>query len=196
VAGRDDDERLRFGLQRMTEVALAVSIVLVLAVVALASPAIRLLGGYEFADAAGVLRIQAFALVPVFLGQTWQLGLLSVRRQSALAWANGGALLAVLALGAVLVPIWGAHGAAVGAVVAESVLAVLVYVLLRRARPAAAPTAGLTPRVALAAVPAFAALALPLPWPIEAPLVVAVFVVAAVGLRAIPFELVHALRTR
>jgi O-antigen/teichoic acid export membrane protein len=196
VAGRDDDERLRFGLQRMTEVALAVAIGLVLAVVALASPAIRLLGGPEFEGAAGVLRIQAFALVPVFLGQTWQLGLLSVRRQSALAWANGGALLFVLALGSVLVPVWGAHGAAAAAVVAETGLALLVYVFLKRARPTVAPRTGLLPRVALAAVPAFAAFALPLPWPVEAPLVVAVFVAAAVGLRAIPFELVHALRAR
>ena len=44
---------------------------------------------HEFEDAAGVLRIQAFALLPVFLGQTWQLGLLAIRRQSGLAWANG-----------------------------------------------------------------------------------------------------------
>jgi O-antigen/teichoic acid export membrane protein len=180
----------------MTEVALAVSILLVLLVVALASPAIRLLGGDEFVDAAGVLRIQAFALVPVFLGQTWQLGLLSIRRQSALAWANGGALALVVALGAVCIPLWGAHGAAAAAVVAESALALLVYLFLRRARAGVAPRPGLAPRVALAAVPAFAAFALPLPWPLETPLVVAVFLGAAAALRAIPFELVHALRNR
>jgi len=196
VAGRDDEERLRFGLQRMSEVALAVSIVFVLAIVVLARPAIRLIGGEGFEDAAGVLRIQAFALIPVFLGQTWQLGLLSIRRQTALAWANGAALVAVTALGAVMIPLWGVHGAAVAAVVAETFLAALVYVFLRRTRPAVAPAPGLGPRVALASLPAWATLALPLPWPVELVVACGVFLGAAALLRAIPYELVHAVRTR
>jgi O-antigen/teichoic acid export membrane protein len=196
VAGRDDDARLRFGLQRMTEVALAASVLLVLAIVVLAPPAIRLLGGEEFAAAAGVLRIQAFALIPVFLGQTWQLGLLAIRRQSSLAWANGGALVLVVALGAVLIPEWGANGAAAAAVVAETALAALVYIFLRRGRSHVSPTPGLTPRIVAASAPAFAALALPLPWPVLLVVVCAVFLGAAVALRALPYELVHAVRSR
>ena len=196
VAGRDDDDRLRFGLQRMTEVGFAVATLLVLAIVVLAPPAIRLLGGPAFEEAAGVLRIQAFALLPVFVGQTVQLGLLSVRRQSALAWANGVALVVVVALGFALIPAWGAEGAAVAAVVGETSLAVLLYAFLRRARPFVAPRVGLTARVALAAAPAFAALALPLAWPFEIVVVLGIFVVAAVMLRAVPHELVHALRSR
>jgi O-antigen/teichoic acid export membrane protein len=196
VAGRDDDERLRFGLQRMTEVGFAAATALVLAIVVLAPPAIRLLGGPEFEDAAGVLRIQAFALLPVFVGQTVQLGLLAVRRQSALAWSNGSALVVVAALGAILIPVWGAHGAAAAAVVGETCLAVLLYAFLRRARPAVAPRVGLTARVLLASLPAFAALALPLPWPIELVVVLGLFALAATALRAIPHELLHALRTR
>ena len=75
VAGAEDVQRLRFALQRMTEVALAASVLLVLVLVPLAQPAVELLGGEEYADAGRVLRIQALALVPVFLGQTWQLGI-------------------------------------------------------------------------------------------------------------------------
>jgi O-antigen/teichoic acid export membrane protein len=196
VAGRDDEERLRFGLQRMTEVALAVAVLFVLAIVVLARPAIMLIGGEGFEGAAGVLQIQAFALIPVFLGQTWQLGLLSIRRQTALAWANGAALVAVTALGGVMIPLWGVKGAAAAAVVAESFLAALVYVFLRRTRPAVTPAPGLAPRVALASLPAWAVVALPLPWPVELVAACAVFLGAAALLRAIPYELVHAVRTR
>jgi O-antigen/teichoic acid export membrane protein len=196
VAGRDDEERLRFGLQRMSEVSLAAAVVFVLVIDAAAPWAIPILGGNQYAGAAPVLQIQAFALIPVFLGQVWQLGLLSLRRQSALTFANAGALVLVLALGGVCIPLWSARGAAGAAVAAETGLALLVYAFLRRANKTVAPTPGLMPRVLAAALPAFAVLFLPIPW--EAQLVgsVAVFAVAALVLRAIPFELVHALRGR
>ncbi len=196
VAGRDDDERLRFGLQRMTEVSLAAAVLFVLVIVAAAPWAIPLLGGDRFSGAAPVLQIQAFALIPVFVGQVWQLGLLSLRRQSALTLANAGALALVLALGGVCIPLWSARGAAGAAVAAESGLALLVYVFLRRANPAVAPRLGLTPRVVAASLPAFAVLLLPVAWEVQLVAAVAVFGVAAVLLRAIPSELVHALRGR
>ena len=82
VAGRDDSERLRFGLQRMTEVSLAVAVVFVLVIYALAPTLVPLLGGDQYAGAVPVLQIQSFALIAVFVGQVWQLGLLSLRRQS------------------------------------------------------------------------------------------------------------------
>ena len=196
VAGRDDDERLRFGLQRMTEVSFAAAVLFVLVIVAAAPWAIPLLGGDRFSGAAPVLQIQAFALIPVFVGQVWQLGLLSLRRQSALTLANAGALVLVLALGGVCIPLWSARGAAGAAVAAESGLALLVYVFLRRANPAVAPRLGLTPRVVAASLPAFAVLVLPVAWEVQLVASVAVFGVAAALLRAIPSELVHALRGR
>ena len=196
VAGRDDDSRLAFGLQKMTEVSLAASVVFVLVIFALAPTLIPLLGGDQYRGAVPVLRIQSFALIAVFVGQVWQLGLLSLRRQAALAWANAGALAIVLVLGGIFIPLWGAKGAAIAAVASESCLAVLVYLFLRRTAPAVAPRAGLAPRVIAAALPAFAALALPLPWEIVLVLALAVFGGVALLLRAIPFELMHALRNR
>jgi O-antigen/teichoic acid export membrane protein len=196
VAGRDDDSRLAFGLQKMTEVSLAASVVFVLVIFALAPTLIPLLGGDQYRGAVPVLRIQSFALIAVFVGQVWQLGLLSLRRQSALAWANAGALAIVLALGGIFIPLWGANGAAVAAVISESFLAVLVYAFLRRAAPTVAPSPGLAPRVVAAALPAFAMLLLPLPREVDLVLALAVFGGAAVLLRAIPFELMHALRKR
>jgi O-antigen/teichoic acid export membrane protein len=196
VAGRDDDERLRFGLQRMTEVSLALSVLFVLAIYALAPTVIPLLGGDQYRAAAPVLRIQAFALIAVFVGQTWQLGLLSLRRQSALVWANAAALVIVLVVGGVFIPLWGARGAAAAAVVSETCLALLVYGFLRQRAPGVVPRFGLTPRVALAALPAFGVLAVPAPWPVHLVGSIVVFGVAALVLRAIPSELFHALRWR
>jgi O-antigen/teichoic acid export membrane protein len=194
VAGRDDLERLRFGLQRMTEVALAGGIVFVLVIYALAPVLIPFLGGGQYRDAAPVLQIQVFALIAVFVGQTWQLGLLSVRRQAALAWANGGALLVVLLAGAVLIPTAGARGAAVAAVIGEASLAVFVYLALRRTPTSLAPTLGLVPRVVGASLPAFAILALPVPWEVRLVGSVAAFAIVAFAIGAVPRELVNALR--
>jgi O-antigen/teichoic acid export membrane protein len=196
VAGRDDDERLRRGLQSMTEVVLAAGIFLTLVIYSLASPAIRLLGGPDFAGAAPVLQIQAFALVPVFLGQTWQLGLLSLRRQSALIRANAIALGVVIVIGTAFVDAWGSRGAAAAAVIAESLLAALVYFFLRRARQQTAPRLGRTPRVVLASLPAFAVLALPVSWPVTLVVSCAFFAVGCVVTRALPPDLLVTLRRR
>jgi O-antigen/teichoic acid export membrane protein len=180
----------------MTEVALAAGIVFVLAIVALAPVLIPFLGGDQYRGAAPVLQIQVFALVAVFVGQTWQLGLLALRRQASLAWANGGALAVVIAAGAVLIPTAGARGAAVAAVVGEASLALFVYVALRRASVTVAPAFGLTPRVVAASLPAFAVLVLPVPWEVRLVGSVAAFAVVAFGIRAVPRELLHAFRRR
>ena len=194
VAGRDNVDRLRFGLQRMTEVALALGIVFVLAIVALGPVLIPFIGGDQYRGAAPVLQIQVFALIAVFVGQTWQLGLLSLRRQAALAWANGGALIVVIVAGAVLIPTAGARGAGVAAVIGEASLAVFVYLALRRASAAVAPTLGLTPRVVAASLPAFGVLVLPVPWEVQLVGSLAVFAAVAFAVRAVPAELLHALR--
>jgi O-antigen/teichoic acid export membrane protein len=196
VAGRDDDERLRFAVQKMVEVALAVSIVFVLGIVALATTLVPLLGGDEYKGAAPILQIQSFALIAVFVGQVGQLALLSLRRQSALAWANGVALIVVVALGAILIPTWEAKGAAVAAVIGESVLAVVVFGFLHRNAPRVMPKLGLVPRVVAAAIPAFLVLLIPAPWWADLVLSLGVFAGAAFLLRAIPFELFDALRGR
>lgn len=196
VAGAEDIERLRFALQRMTEVALAASTLLVLVLVPLADPVIELLGGEEYDDAGPVLAIQALALVPVFLGQTWQLGLVALRRQVDVAVANGIALVAVVALGVALIPRWGAEGAAVAAVVAEALLAVATFALLVRARRTAAPSFGFALRLLPAAAAGALLLFAPLPAVARAALAGGAFLAGAFALRAFPPELLPALRGR
>ena len=195
VAGEGDDERLRFGLQRMTEVALAASALLALVTIVLAEPALRLLGGEEYVGAAPVLRIQALALVGVFLGQTWQLGLVAVRRQAALAVANGAALVLVVVLGLVLIRADGARGAAVAAVVAETALALFLFIALARTGRGLAPSFGFVPRTAVAVGAGAAALLIPglSPW-ITALVASVLFLAVAVAVGALPRELLDALR--
>lgn len=196
VAGHEDEERLRYSLQRLTEVALLVSVLFVLVIVVLAEPAIVLLAGEEFRGAAPVLQIQAVALIGVFLGQAWQLGLVAIRRQSALAWANGLALALVVVLGIVLIPRYGATGAAVAAVLAEAALALLLLGFLRRSRPGMVPRLGFVLRVALAGALATPALFLPIPALLAAALAAGVFAGVALLAGALPPEIAAAFRRR
>ncbi|HJU48813.1 MAG TPA: oligosaccharide flippase family protein, partial [Gaiellaceae bacterium] len=99
VAGAEDPDRLRYGVQRLTEVALVGGLGAALATMAFASPAIRLLFGDDYDGAAPMLRIQAWALVPLFLGQVLSLLLLAVHRQRLIALANMLAVVVVVGLG-------------------------------------------------------------------------------------------------
>jgi O-antigen/teichoic acid export membrane protein len=195
VAGAEDRDRFRYGFQRLTEIAVVVGCLQVLLVVLLAEPAIRLLYSDEYADAAPILRIQALALLPIFLAQAWTLGLVSLRRQRSIAVANAVALLVVLAVAGVLAPAFGTHGAALAGVLTEAVLALALLVALVRLerdvmpgfaflwRPAAAAAAGAAPSMLLDVSG----------W-IEAPIAAAVFVVVALAVKAVPGEILPALR--
>jgi O-antigen/teichoic acid export membrane protein len=197
VAGAEDRERLSYGLQRLTEVALLSGLGLALATTALAAPGIELLYGDAFADAAPMLRIQAWALVPLFLGQSAVVALVALRRQRAIAVANVVAVAVVLVLGIALIESFGGEGAAVAGVVTELVLAAILVLSLRLAEPAVVPRLGFAWRPVTAA----AAGAVPLVllgtdgW-LSAALAVAAFAVAAVVLRAVPSEVYAALGRR
>jgi O-antigen/teichoic acid export membrane protein len=132
AAGEEGGRRLHYVIQRMTEVGLAGSCFLAILLVFLAKPVIVLLGGNAYEGAASVLRIQGFSLIGLFLGQAWQLGLVSVRHQRDVAVANGVALVFVIGFGLVMIPWLGADGAGVAAVAAETLLASMLLFMLRR----------------------------------------------------------------
>jgi O-antigen/teichoic acid export membrane protein len=139
IAGSEDPRRLTYAVQRLTEVALLLGLFLSLVTFALARPAIELLAGDEFLGAVPMLRLQVWALVPLFLGQVFGLALVALRRQRAVAIANAIALAVVLVLGLVLSPLYGGEGAAIAGVVTESILAVLLLLFLIRTASDAAP---------------------------------------------------------
>jgi O-antigen/teichoic acid export membrane protein len=195
AVAHDDRARLRYVLQRMTEVGAVAAVFLALLIVIVARPMIELLGGSEYADAAPILRIQAFALVAVFLGQVWQLGLISIRRQSALVLANGLALVLVLALGVPLVAAYDATGAAIAAVVAEAALAAALFVLLARADAALRPGLEFVWKPAVAGALMAGWLLVPgLPLAVTALLGTAAFALTIWLTRALPAEVLDAFR--
>jgi O-antigen/teichoic acid export membrane protein len=196
VAGAEDRDRLRYALQRLTETAVAGAILLVLVTVVLAEEAIVLLGGEEYADAAPILRVLAFALLGVFVSQVLTLGLVSLRRQRDVAVANAIALALVVVLGVVLVEAYEGVGGAAAAVVTEAVLALLLLGLLARTAPDVTPRPGVLPRTLVAGAAGAAVAFLPLSAWVVAPLAAAAFLAVAFALRAVPPEVVTALRRR
>jgi O-antigen/teichoic acid export membrane protein len=197
VAGDEDESRLRSALQSMTEASLLIAALLVVGISILADAGIRLVGGDEYVGAASVLRIQALALIPLFLVQTWQLGLIAGRAQRALAVANGLALALVLVLGLVLVPSGGAEAAAWVAVAAETSLALFLWIALAWTHPGGAPSLRFAWRIAVAAGLAAGAGYLLRDWPVVSACVATiVFAAVAVVIRAVPLDLYHGLGFR
>ena len=194
VAGDEDESRLRHAIQSMTEASLLIAALLVVGIAILADPGIRLIGGEEYVGAASVLRIQALALIPLFLVQTWQLGLIAGRAQRSLAVANGLALALVIALGLALVPSGGAEAAAWVAVGAETALALFLWIALDRMRPGGAPSLRFAWKIAAAAGLAGAAGYLLRDSAVVAACVATIVFAAVVfATRAVPADLYHAL---
>jgi O-antigen/teichoic acid export membrane protein len=194
-AGDADEDRLAYALQRLAEVTLLAAVVIVLVLVIAAQPLLDVLGGSKYDQAADVLRIQAFALLGAFLTQVWVTGLVSIRRQRALVLTNCVALATALVLGATLIPGLDAKGAAIAAVAGELVLAVTTATMLVRARASLRPPLGGLARVlAAGGAGAAAGLLLPLGAVAGAAVALVVFMAAAFALRAVPLELLHALR--
>jgi len=195
AAADEGGPRMRYVLQRMTEVGLAASACLAVLMVFLARPVIDVLGGHQYLGAASVLRIQGFSLIGLFLGQAWMLGLVSIRRQRDVAVANAVALVFVLGLGVGLIPWLGADGAGVAAVAAETLLSTILLVMLWR--QGQAPQLGFAWKVVLASLLALAPLLIPgLPEAIGAVIAGVIFAAVAWVTRLLPPEVIDAFGLR
>jgi O-antigen/teichoic acid export membrane protein len=196
-AGADDRERLAYALRRLTEASLLAATGLVVVLAIAAGPVMELLGGAPYEDAARILRLQCFVLVPAFLTQVAAFGLLSVHRQGAIVAINVVALETVLILGAVLIPLAGEMGAAAAAVAGESALAVAAWWLLVRGNGSLSPGFGVARLVAVAAVAAALVALVPgIPAAVAAALALIVFVAIAWRAGAVPVELLQAVSRR
>lgn len=196
-AGQENRERLRYVLQRMTEVGLIAACFLIVVVSIAAGPVIEIIGGSQYDGAVPVLRLQTLALLGAFLGQSWQLGLISINRQTALIFTNLIALTTVLVLGFLLIPSFAAQGAAVAAALGEVVLAVATLVMLIRADRELTPNFGFSGKVALATGAALLPLLIPGLPDLPAALAAAVIYAAVVFFsKALPPETIQAFMRR
>lgn len=197
VAARDDRARLRYVLQQMTQIMAVGGALVTIAIVLAAEPILRILGGAEYVDAAPVLRIQAVALLTLFITAAWSPTLIGMHRQGAVAAATGIGLLIAIAAGITLVPPAQAEGAAWAAVLADAFVLVAAYVLLRRAGPGRDLSLRFTPRLALAAALALAIALVPgIPPLLDAVAASAIFAATAFALRIVPPDIAGVLPRR
>ena len=196
-AARDDQDRLRYALQRVLEVSLILGGLFALAMAIGAPFVIDVVAGSEFGPSVDVLRIEAVTLAGGFLVATWATTLLSLKRHGDLLRANAVALVVAVIGTAALVPPFGAIGGAVATVGAELTLAAAYGVLLVRHRPDLRGGLGIVPRLAAAlAVAVPLGVLLPVPSLVAAVAASAAYLAVLVVLGAVPPELRQALLQR
>jgi O-antigen/teichoic acid export membrane protein len=192
VAARDDAVRLRYVTQQTTQVLALLGVLLALGLGIGARPVVLTLGGEQYAGAVDVLQIQCIALVTIFISGAWVSTLVGMGRTRALAITTGIGVLAVVVLGAILIPPLGAQGGAIAAVLADLVLCAATYVALRRSGVGRVLPGGPLVRIAVAAVPPLVlGLVSPLPPIVNAIAAGALFCGLAIVLRAVPSEVVE-----
>ena len=161
AAARDDLARLRYAIEGLSEGAVIAGVFVVVVTLRAAEPVMRAIGGAAFAPAGDVLRIQVVALLFIALYQIWTVALVALGQQRQLILTNALGLLAVGVFAAALVPPLGARGGAIASVLADAVLASLIYWRLHRSTGRVTVRLGFLARVAVAAAAAVGVLLIP-----------------------------------
>jgi O-antigen/teichoic acid export membrane protein len=194
-AASTDRDRLQYAIQRLVDIALIVGTWMGLTTVLGADVAIEIVAGSDFQPAVPVLQIEGVALLASFLAFTGAFALVSLHRHAALLIGNLVGLAASIVLTATLVPEFGAKGAAVSTLAAESGLVALYGIVLFGSRVVRYDFE-LVPRVIVAGLLAFVLVFTPLDG---IPLVLAataVYWVVLYVIRGIPGEVIDALLRR
>jgi O-antigen/teichoic acid export membrane protein len=195
-AGRDDHDRLRYAMGKVSDTALIVGVYVTLSLIVAAPFIIEVVGGSAFAPAVPVLRLQSIALLGGFVAATWSYTLLSLRMHGDLLRVTVVGLVASIGLSLALVPGLGAEGASIASAVCEFVVAGGYLVALARRHAHLRPRFELLPRVAIATAPAVATLALPLPSIVQWALATVIYAGLLSAMRAFPAELLNVLLRR
>lgn len=196
-AARDDLSRLRYGLQRLFEVALLVGTWMTLSTLVGAPMGISVVAGPSFRPAVSVLEIQGLAVLTSFLVATFGFVLLSLQLYRTLLWSNAAAVAVATVVAVALIPTGGARGAAVATTAAEAVLAAAYAFGLARQDRTLRVSLRVVPRIALAAaVAAAAAFTATSSSAARLAIVAVVYFGVAFLVKAVPFELWNALRRR
>lgn len=197
AAARDDRARLHYAIEGLSEGAVIAGVLIVLVTVRAAEPVMSIIGGHAFGPAGAVLRIQVGALAFGALVQIWAVSLVALGRQRELILTNALGLLGIAVFAVALVPPFGAQGGAAASVLGDALLASLICWRLRACSVTVVVRAGFLARVALAAVVAGAALALPgVPDLLAAALAGALFLGVGQLIGMVPEEVHDALGSR
>ena len=194
-AARDDRTRLRYAVQRLLEGNLLLGGWLSLLVVAGAPFAVHVLGGSDYAGAATVLRILGTGVIATFVAAVLAFTLLTLHAYRLLIAISAAMVVAAVGLCAVLIPAHGARGAAIVTLTLELVLVCAYGAGLRATSRELRPELEPLGRIALALALAFgAALVAPVSSVPAAAIGTAVLALAVLALRALPADLLAALR--
>ncbi len=196
-AARDDESRLNYALQRLSEAMIIVGVWVAMSVVLGAAFAIEVLAGGSADPAVAVLQLQGIAIALSFVANVWSFGLLSLARYRAVLAITSTGVLTVTVLTLALEPSLHAQGAALAIVAGDSVQALLAFVVLRRSVANSRFPVALTVRVGSACALGFAVLLIPgLSSFTRTIVATVVYFGALLAVGAIPEELAQAFRER
>jgi O-antigen/teichoic acid export membrane protein len=196
-AAHDDDERLRYALQRLFDGSVVVGAFITLCVIIGAPFAVAVVGGPKFHPSIETLQIMGVGVTGTFLVATWSFALLTLRLYRDLIVVNGVIVALAVVLCLVLIPSDQAHGAAAVTATLELALSSSYAVVLSYRRPGLRPSLRQLPRVALALGLGLAVGGtLPIPSVFATGAGAAVMIAGLLALRAIPAEFLQALRRR
>jgi O-antigen/teichoic acid export membrane protein len=196
-AARDDLARLRYGLQRLFEVAVLLGVWMSLCVIVGAPLGIKVVAGKSYLPSVGVLEIQGLAVITTFLVATFGFALLSLQLYRTLLWANAAAVAVATGVAVALIPGSGARGAAVAPTAAEAVLAAAYAFGLARHDKQLRVSLRVVPRIGVAcAAAAGAAYTATSSSLVRLLIVTVIYFAVALLLKAVPFELWNAVLRR
>lgn len=193
-AADTDDERLRYQIGRMWEVALIVGVWFVVAIELLAPFGLEVLAGAQGDLSVPVLRVQAPAVLATFFAVASAFPLLALRRHKEVLVANAAALVVGVVGTALLAPPHGAVGTAAATLMAEVVLGIAMTIQLHRVDRAVPLPLRTLPVVLLAAGTALLLLLAPIPSVLQGVIGTVVFFGVLGLLGRIPVEVLEALR--
>jgi O-antigen/teichoic acid export membrane protein len=194
-AARDDHSRLRYAVQRLVEGDLLIGGWLSLVLVAGAPFAVSVMGGSGYPGSVGVLEILAPGVIATFLSGVFLFTLLSLRMYRTMITINAVMIVLAVVLCALLIPAYGATGAATVTLSLEVVLACSCGVALFVSHPQLRPVLGTPARIVIALALAYTlALLVPLAPVFAAAAGSALLAVLVIALRVVPRELWAALR--
>lgn len=148
-AARDDSARLSYAVQRLFEVGLILGVWMSASTIVGAKLGIDVVAGAKFHASIGVLEIQGLAIVTSFIAAILGFALLSLRQYRQLLRANALAVVIVTVLSFVLIPAYGARGAAIAPTVAEACLGLAYAVSLARGEARLRISLGVLPGLAI-----------------------------------------------
>jgi O-antigen/teichoic acid export membrane protein len=112
--------------QRSVLFLLAISVLLVLLVMAFAEPLVTVLFGATYTPSVALVKVLAVSLIPYTISAAWSVRLVAQGRERRVTWALALSLAVAFILNRWLIPAQGSSGAALAVVISESVFAAAV----------------------------------------------------------------------